>query len=66
MWDLPGPGFEPVSLALAGGFLTTEPRGKPLTLYLEVEISWKAGEVNFPSFQLNKHLLKIYTVSGFV
>ena len=23
MWDLPGPGHEPVSLALAGGFLTT-------------------------------------------
>ena len=24
MWDLPGPGLEPVSPALAGGFLTTE------------------------------------------
>ena len=23
MWDLPGPGLEPVSSALAGGFLTT-------------------------------------------
>ena len=29
MWDLPGPGLEPVSLALAGGFLTTTPPGKP-------------------------------------
>ena len=29
MWDLPGPGFEPVSPALAGGFLTTVPRWKP-------------------------------------
>ena len=29
MWDLPGPGPEPVSLALAGGFLTTVPPGKP-------------------------------------
>ena len=29
MWDLPGPGFEPVSPPLAGGFLTTEPPGKP-------------------------------------
>ena len=29
MWDLPGPGFEPLSPALAGGFLTTEPPGKP-------------------------------------
>ena len=29
MWDLPGPGLEPVSPALAGGFLTTGPPGKP-------------------------------------
>ena len=28
MWDLPGPGLEPVSPALAGGFLTTAPPGK--------------------------------------
>ena len=26
MWDLPGPGIEPVSPALAAGFLTTAPR----------------------------------------
>ncbi|KAJ8797001.1 hypothetical protein J1605_001811 [Eschrichtius robustus] len=29
MWDLPGPGLEPVSPALAGGFLTTVPPAKP-------------------------------------
>ena len=29
MWDLPGPGLEPVFPALAGGFLTTVPPGKP-------------------------------------
>ena len=29
MWDLPEPGIEPVSPALAGGFLTTGPPGKP-------------------------------------
>ena len=29
MWDLPRPGLEPVSPALAGGFLTTAPAGKP-------------------------------------
>ena len=28
MWDLPGPGLEPVSPALAGGFLNTAPPGK--------------------------------------
>ena len=26
---LPDPGTEPTSLALAGGFFTTEPQGKP-------------------------------------
>ena len=30
MWDIPGPGIEPVSAALAGGFLNTAPPGKPL------------------------------------
>ena len=29
MWDLPDPGIEPVSPALAGGFFTIEPLGKP-------------------------------------
>ena len=28
--DLPYPGTEPMSPALAGGFFTTEPTGKPL------------------------------------
>ena len=30
MWDLPGPGVEPVSPALTGKFLTTGLPGKPL------------------------------------
>ena len=33
MWDLLGPGLEPVSPALAGGFLTTEPAGKPCFVF---------------------------------
>ena len=33
MWDLPRPGLEPVSPALAGGFLTTAPPGKPDFLF---------------------------------
>ena len=33
MWDLPGPGLEPVYPALAGGFLTTAPPGKPCWLF---------------------------------
>ena len=28
--DLPDPGIEPMSPALAGGFFTTEPSGKPM------------------------------------
>ena len=31
MWDIPRPGPEPLSPALAGGFLTTVPPGKPDT-----------------------------------
>ena len=31
MWDLPSPGLEPVSPALAGRFSTTVPPGKPNT-----------------------------------
>ena len=30
--DLPGPGIEPLSPALTGGFFTTEPPGKPLNI----------------------------------
>ena len=32
MWDLPRPGLEPVSPALAGRLSTTAPPGKPLNL----------------------------------
>ena len=35
MLDLPGPGLEPVSPALAGGFLTTVPPGKPGTFLFD-------------------------------
>ena len=33
MWDLPRPGLEPVSPALAGRFSTTAPPGKPCARY---------------------------------
>ena len=39
MWDPPGPGPEPVSPALAGGFLTTVPPGKPLLTVLSCHFS---------------------------
>ena len=34
MWDLPRPGFEPVSPSLAGRFLTTGPPGTPSCSFL--------------------------------
>ena len=34
MWDLPRPGLEPVSPALAGRFSTTAPPGKPRHFYI--------------------------------
>ena len=34
MWDLPGPGLEPVFSALAGRFSTTVPPGKPDARFL--------------------------------
>ena len=33
-WDLPGPGIELMSPALAGGFFTTEPRNPQGSLFL--------------------------------
>ena len=33
--DLPDPGIEPASPALAGGFFTTEPPGKSTVLYVQ-------------------------------
>ena len=53
MWDLPGPGLEPVSPALAGGFLTTVPPGKSQkTSILRVCFLW--GLTNLCS-HINHH-----------
>ena len=35
MWDLPGPGLEPMSPALSGGLLTTAPPGKSLKFFFK-------------------------------
>ena len=48
MWDPPRPGIRPESPALAGGFLTTEPPGKPrhhyflnaILLFLQASDHW--------------------------
>ena len=38
MWDLPRPGIEPMSLKMAGGFLTTAPPGKSPVSHLDLEL----------------------------
>ena len=44
MWDLPRPGLEPVSPALAGGFSTAAPPGKPHSSFLILALM----TINFP------------------
>ena len=53
MWDLPGPGLEPMSPALAGGFLTTVPPGKSKSgTFLSISALSRAAEcvnqIEFP------------------
>ena len=57
MWDLPGPGLEPVSPALAGGFFTTAPPGKPERAILEATI------VTVPLVSWNWFLASMFTVT---
>ena len=38
--DLPDPGIKPVSPALAGGFFTTEPPGKPQKKHRQLTVSF--------------------------
>ena len=52
MWDHPGPGIEPKSPSLAGGFFTTEPPGKPYFIYfLKITLILKIFKLHldFPS-----------------
>ncbi|XP_066890629.1 popeye domain-containing protein 2 isoform X2 [Kogia breviceps] len=55
MWDLPGPGHEPMSPASAGGLPTTAPPGKPgVTLTAETECSY----ISWPRKSLHLLLAK--------
>ena len=47
MWDLPGPGLEPMSPALAGGFLTTVPPGKSELIVVLTGISFIISDVEY-------------------
>ena len=41
-WDLPDPGIEPVSPALAGRVFATEPPGKPSFDLFKAHVTWKS------------------------
>ena len=46
MWDLPRPGIDPVSPALAGRFCTTEPAGRSRKGDFELRCEWQEGASN--------------------
>ena len=46
MWDLPRPGLEPVSPALAGRLSTTAPPGKPCLHYLNIRKNKTRPKIN--------------------
>ena len=68
--DLPGPGIEPMSPALAGRFLTTGPSGKS-QIYVFLIINHNITDLKLPFLDLsipgNSHdFLPVHKVSGIV
>ena len=72
MWNLPGPGLEPMSPALAGGFLTTAPPGKsPVMFYRSIlltfqHVIWSVvvfsiTEALIQQFQSDETMSQVYT-----
>ena len=51
MWDLPGPEIDPMSRALAGRFLTTEPPGMPNEVSTKAPKQWDSE-----SFWVGEHM----------
>ena len=60
MWDLPRPGLEPVSPALAGRFSTTAPPGKPLP---KSYVEFISRNYIFLNVILRLHLFTFYIVA---
>ena len=67
MWDLPGPGIEPVSPASASGFFTTEPPGKPPQVFFLKDVLLIGGNLEHSFFSYawmlrtaNKKLFSFY------
>ena len=61
MWDLPRPGLEPVSPALAGRFSTTAPPGKPYPLFFRFFSRIGHYRIEFPVLY-SRPLLVIYFI----
>ena len=64
MWNLLGPGIEPVSPALTGGFLTTGPPGKPTCTLSSSDFHWASPHLKchlfwgtFPGLQTKWNVL---------
>ena len=58
VWNLPGPNIEPVSPALAGGFLSHVPPGKSSVFILLV--FWSPPSWNILSFWYYKYIFQIF------
>ena len=52
--DFPNPGIKPASPALAGGFFTTEPPGKPLIIFTKKKKKQKTPQ-NLDFNSINKN-----------
>ena len=60
IWDLPRPGLEPMSPALAGRFSTTAPPGKPNILFLDLSDGYMS-HVRLLCDNLFNNILMLYT-----
>ena len=66
-WNFPGPGIEPVSPPLAGGFLTTGPVGKPLECIFKINLIYVLQTYFtffFPPMLYSRFLLVISFICG--
>ena len=62
-WDLPRPGIELVSPASVGGFLTTEPPGKPLAAALNAGVQGGKVQDRRPTCPQSPYLLDVWADS---
>ena len=62
-WDLPRPGIELVCPALAGGFLTTEPPGKPLAAALSAGVQGGKVQDRQPACPQSPYFLDVWADS---